>query len=213
MLIKALLASALETALNQYLVLDEDVELFLEPLVGKVVAITIEPFDATLYLCPTETRIQVLEQFLGEPDTRITGSLFALGMMGVSSKPMRSVFSGEVKIEGDTRTGRKFQALFEQLDIDLEEKLSHFTGDIVAHKIGQFFRGGKRWTDDALETLKLNITEYIQDEAKDSPVGPELEIFYRQVDEIRSDFDRLAQRVERLKTTYSETMLPLELQK
>ncbi len=213
MLIKAVFTSALETALNQYLSLDEDVELFLAPLAGKVIAIAIEPFDVTLFLCPTETRIQVLEQHFSEPDTRITGSLFALGLMGVSSRPMRSVFSGEVRIEGDTRTGRKFQALFEQLDVDLEEKLSHFTGDIVAHKIGQFFRGGKRWTDDAFETLRLNITEFIQDEAKDSPVGPELEIFYRQVDELRSDFDRLVQRIERLKATFAETVEPLDVQK
>lgn len=213
MLIKAVFASVLETALNQYLALDEDVELFLAPLVGKVIAITIEPFDITLYLCPTETRIQVLEQFVGEPDTTITGSLLALGLMGVSSKPMRSVFSGEVRIEGDTRTGRKFQSLFEKLDIDFEEKLSHFTGDIIAHKIGQFFRVGKRWGDDTLETLKLNITEFIQDETKDAPVGPELDIFYRQVDETRSDFDRLALRIERLKAALSESSAQLEPQK
>ena len=199
MLAKPMLTSALETALSQYLALDEDVGLFLSPLVGKVIAITIESFGFTLYLCPTATHIQVLEQYHGEPDTTITGSLWALGLMGVSSKPMHSVFSGEVKITGDTRTGRKFQTLFEQLDIDLEEKLSHFTGDILAHKIGQFFRAGQSWGKVTLETLKLNITEFVQDETRDLPVGPELDIFYRQVDETRSDFDRLKIRVERLK--------------
>jgi ubiquinone biosynthesis protein UbiJ len=199
MLAKPLFASALGTALSQYLALDEDAGFFLSPLVGKVIAITIEPFDFTLYLCPTIERIQVLEQYHDEPDTTITGSLWALGLMGVSSKPMRSVFSGEVKITGDTRTGRRFQTLFEQLDIDLEEKLSHFTGGILAHKIGQFFRAGQSWSSDTLETLKLNITEFVQDETRDLPVGPELDIFYRQVDETRSDFDRLKIRVERLK--------------
>jgi ubiquinone biosynthesis protein UbiJ len=199
MLAKPLLASALETTLSQYLALDEDAGLFLSPLIGKVIAITMEPFGFTLYLCPTEKHIQILEQYHGEPDTTITGSLWALGLMGISSKPMRSVFSGDVKIAGDTRTGRKFQALFEQLDLDLEEKLSHFTGDIIAHKIGQFFRAGQSWGNDTLETLKLNITEFIQDETRDLPVGPELDIFFRQVDDTRSDFDRLKIRVERLK--------------
>jgi ubiquinone biosynthesis protein UbiJ len=199
MLAKPLLASALETALSQYLAMDEDAELFLSPLVGKVIAMTIEPFGSTLYLCPIAKHIQVLEQYHGEPDTTITGSLWALGLMGLSSKPMRSVFSGEVKITGDTRTGKKFQTLFEQLDVDLEEKLSHFTGDIIAHKIGQFFRAGQSWGEDTLETLKLNITEFVQDETRDLPVGPELDIFYRKVDETRSDFDRLKIRVERLK--------------
>ncbi|NOQ35047.1 MAG: sterol-binding protein, partial [Methylococcaceae bacterium] len=72
MLIKPLLSSALETALNQYLALDEDVSLFLAPLAGKVIAITVNPFNETLYLCPTETTIQCLENFEGEVDTTLT---------------------------------------------------------------------------------------------------------------------------------------------
>ena len=205
MLIKPLLANALETGLNQYLAMDDDAELFLSPLTEKVIAITIDPFDLTFYLCPTATKIQILEQYHNEPDTTIRGSLFSLGLMGVNSNPMRSVFSGEVKITGDMSVGRKFQNLFEKLDIDLEEKLSHFTGDIIAHKMGNFFRAGQSWSKDTLETLQLNITEFIQDETRDLPVGPELDIFYRHVDTLRSDFDRLKIRIERLQNTAQTT--------
>jgi ubiquinone biosynthesis accessory factor UbiJ len=198
MAIKPLLLSALEGALNQYLALDQDASFFLAPLAGKVIAVTILPFDETIYLCPTADCIQILDQFPRQPDTRLTGSVLALGLMGLSSKPMRSIFSGEVVIEGDMVTGRKFQELFDKLDIDLEEILSHYTGDIIAHQMGRVFRAGQRWGKDSIETFRLNTAEFLQEETRDLPAGPEADIFYAQVDKLRTDFDRLLSKTERL---------------
>ena len=198
MIIKPLLISVLETALNQFLSLDEDASLFIAPLEGKVIAIKVLPFNETLYLCPTTDKIQLLEHYEQEVDTTISGTLSALGLMSLSSTPMRSIFSGEVKIEGDTHVADKFQQLFKKLDIDLEEKLSQFTGDIVAHKIGNLFRSGQNWTEESIETFKLNSKEFLQEETRDLPAGPEADIFYQQVDQLRSDFDRLSARVEQL---------------
>lgn len=204
MAIKPLLIGALEATLNQYLALDQDSSYFLTPLAGKVIAVNVQPFDDTIYLCPTTDSIQCLDQFPDQPDTRLTGSVWALGLMGLSSKPMRSIFSGEVKIEGDMQTGRKFQELFAKLDIDLEEKLSQFTGDIIAHKVANFFRAGQSWGKDSLETFKLNAAEFLQEETRDLPAGPEADIYYAQVDELRTDFDRLQSRIERLKKSLDE---------
>lgn len=205
MLIKPLLISALEAALNQYLSLDEDVSLFLAPISGKVIAINILPFNETIFLCPTADKIQVLENYIEEVDATISGSLSALGLMSLSSTPMRSIFSGEVKIEGDTHIAHKFQQLFEQLDIDIEEKLSHFTGDIIAHKIGNLFRNGQNWTEESINTFKLNCKEFLQEETRDLPAAAEADIFYQQVDEIRSDFDRLLARVEKIQINQSNS--------
>jgi len=198
MALKPLLTVALESALNRYIRLDLDVGELLAPIAGKVIELTVEPFGETLYLCPTHDAVQVLDAYPGEPDTRISGSLWSLGLMGISAKPMRSVFSGEVKIEGDMTTGRKFQALFDKLNIDLEEKLSQVTGDVIAHQIGNLFRAGSRWTRQSLRTFELNLSEFLQEETRDLPAGPEADIFYRHVDELRTDFDRLNSRIERL---------------
>ncbi|MGR9052097.1 MAG: ubiquinone biosynthesis accessory factor UbiJ [Gammaproteobacteria bacterium] len=198
MMLKPLLTGALEAALNRYLALDCDVGYFLAPLAGKVIAVTVLPFGDTLYLCPTEHNIQVLDTYPGEPDTTLTGTLPAFGLMGLSSKPMRSVFSGEVTITGDMSTGRKFQALFEQLDIDPEEHLSHVTGDVAAHQIGRLVRAGNSWALDALASLRSSTAEYLQEESRDLPAGPEADALYRRVDDLRSDYDRLEARVARL---------------
>jgi ubiquinone biosynthesis protein UbiJ len=205
MTFKPLLMGAFEAALNRYLALDSDVGFFLAPLAGKVIAVTVLPFNETIYLCPTAKTIQVLDVYPDEPDTTLSGSAIAFGLMGLSNKPMRSVFSGEITIIGDMHTGRKFQALFEKLDIDLEEKLSHYTGDVVAHQLGRLFRAGRDWGQDALESMKLNTTEFLQEETRDLPAGPEAYIFYRQVDELRADYDRLNARFTRLQNKLQET--------
>jgi ubiquinone biosynthesis accessory factor UbiJ len=198
MVIKPLLMSALETALNKFLALDQNSGVVLAPLAGKVIAVTISPFNETIYLCPGFDSIQLLDYSPDQPDTQLTGSIFALGLMGLSSKPMRSIFSGEVKIEGDMDTGRKFQELFTKLDINLEQQLARYTGDTIAHNISQFFRAGQEWSKESIETFRLNASEFLQEETRDLPAGPEVDIFYAQVDELRTSYDRLQSRIERL---------------
>ena len=198
MVIKPLLMSALETALNKFLALDRNSSNFLAPLAGKIIAVNISTFNETIYLCPTNNSIQLLDYSPDQPHTQLSGSVFALGLMGLSSKPMRSIFSGEVKIEGDMNTGRKFQELFAKLDINLEQQLARYTGDTVAHNISQFFRAGQNWSKESIETFRLNASEFLQEETRDLPAGPEVDIFYRQIDELRTDFDRLQSRIERL---------------
>ena len=198
MVIKPLLMTALEAALNLYLALDGNSGAFLAPLAGKVIAVTISPFNETFYLRPSIDSIQLLDYSPDQPDTQLTGSVFAFGLMGLSSKPMRSIFTGEVKIEGDMNTGRKFQELFDKLDINLEQQLARYTGDSIAHNISQFFRAGQDWSKESIETFRLNASEFLQEETRDLPAEPEVDIFYAQVDELRTDYDRLQSRIERL---------------
>ena len=198
MAIKALLRHAFEHALNRFLSLDSQREQYLTPLNGKIIAVHLLPFKETLYLCPTTDSIQILDQSPQDPDPTLTGSVFAFGLMGLSQQPMRSIFSGDIVIEGDLHVGRKFQSLFSQLDLNLEGLLARYIGDQTAQSLSQFFKKGQHWSQDSLDTLKLNLSEFLQEETRDLPSAPEVEIFYSQVDDLRSDFDRLNSRIERL---------------
>lgn len=196
--LKPLLTAALETALNSYLALDDHIEDYLAPMVGKVIAVHMTPFDETLYLCPTASSIQILESYQGEVDAGLSGSLSALGLMGLSATPMRSLFKGEVRLDGDTQLARKLQRLFEKLDINLEGKLARYTGDSFARRLSSLLRGSRDWTKHSLSTFRLNLEEFLQEETRDLPAKPEAELLFRQIDECRSDYDRLHARVERL---------------
>lgn len=198
MLIKPLLLNALEVALNSYLALDPNVPTTLAPLAGKVIAITLLPFNETLYFCPSAENIQLLETCLDTPDTTLTGSIWAFGAMGLSATPMRSIFSGQVTIEGDMHVGHKFQQLFAQLDLNLESILAQYTGEKIAQQLNGIVQATTGWVQESVTTLKLNTSELLQEETRDLPAPAEAEIFFRQVDTLRHDFDRLQQRVERL---------------
>lgn len=199
--IKPLLIGVIETALNRYLALDDHVEQLLAPMAGKVIAVHITPFDETIYLCPTRDNIQVLESYQGNVDAGLSGSLAALGLMGLSATPMRSLFKGEVRIAGDAEVARKLQRLFEKLNIDPESKLARYTGDNLAHKFTGLLRGSLAWSRHTLTTFRLNLEEFLQEETRDLPAKPEAELFFQQVDACRSDADRLTARVERLSAT------------
>lgn len=206
--IKPLLISVLETALNRYLTLDDHLEQLLAPMAGKVLAVHITPFDETLYLCPTHDSIQMLESYQGDVDASLSGSLSALGLMGLSATPMRSLFKGEVRMAGDTEVARKLQRLFEKLDLGLENKLARYTGENIAHKLTGLFRGGRDWSRESLNSFKLNLQEFLQEETRDLPAKPEAELVFQQIDNCRSDIDRLNSRVERLLATLSPTSEP-----
>jgi ubiquinone biosynthesis protein UbiJ len=124
--------------------------------------------------------------------------------MGLSATPMRALFSGEVTIEGDIATGQKFQELFAKLDINLEPQLARFTGETIAHNISQFFRTGKEWSKESLNTFRLNTAEFLQEETRDLPAKPEMDIFCQHVDILRTDFDRLQSRIERLENLQNQ---------
>ncbi len=202
MIIKPLLMSAIENALNIFIGLDDHKSEYLSPLADKIIAITILPFNETIYLCPSAEAIQLLDYSTNTPDTTLTGSVFAFGLMGLSASPMRSIFSGDVKIEGDMLTGKKFQTLFAKLNINLEPLIAQYTGDSIASNLSQFVNAGKNWSNQSIETFKLNASEFLQEETRDLPSAPEIDIFYTQVDQVRADFDRLESRVDRLQKAH-----------
>ncbi|WP_445368072.1 ubiquinone biosynthesis accessory factor UbiJ [Methylomonas sp. BW4-1] len=206
--VKSLLISALETALNRYLALDDHIEQYLTPMAGKVIALHVTSFDSSLYLCPTTQGMQILESYPGTVDATLSGSLSALGLMGLSATPMRSLFKGEVRIDGDAQVARRLQRLFEKLDINLESKIARYTGDAFAQRLGQLFRGSRDWTQHTLTTFRLNLEEFLQEETRELPAKSEAELFFRDIDTCRSDCDRLDARLARLEAAIQTTSAP-----
>lgn len=206
--IKPLLISLLEPAINQYLSLDDNANKLLAPIAGKVVAIEISSFNQTIYLCPTATSVQILETYNEAVDAKISGSLSALGLMGLSATPMRSLFQGDVRIEGDTQVAHKFQSLFAKLDINLEAKLARYTGESFAQQFASLFRSSRDWSQQSLTSFKLNLQEFLQEETRDLPAKPEAEELFQQIDISRNDFDRLNARIERLQKHLNSSSEP-----
>lgn len=196
--LKSLVAYSLEAAFNRYIQLDSDISSKLVPLSGKVIALHVTTINETLFLAPGSASLQILSDLPKPADAQISGSAFALGLMGLSATPMRALFNGEVRIEGDAQVARQFQRLLAELDINLEQHLARYTTPGFAQQISHSLRGSRDWLKHSTSSLRWNLQEFLQEETRDLPAQAEAEQLFAQIDACRSDFDRLQARIARL---------------
>lgn len=188
----------LEAAINRYIALDPEGAARLAELQGRVILIEIAGFGTRLYLIPSAVGFQLYGDYAGEADCVLRGTPLALARMGVSPRKEERLFSGEVRIEGDTHLAQAFGELVGALDVDWEEQLSRLVGDATAHQVGSRVRALERWGRRTGNTLTEDLKEYLQEEARLLPSRYEVQEFLDDVDYVRDDTERLAARVERL---------------
>ncbi len=197
------LLAAMETGLNQLFAMDPQTFERLKHFKGRIIAFQITDIGETFYFFPDQQGIQIVSHYEGDADTLISGSIMAFARMAMADEKTKTkaVFKGDISITGDIALGQHFQSLFKQLDIDWEEHLSHITGDVIAHSLGNMARGFFGWGKDTLSSLSMDVSEYIQYESRDIASGPEISHFNTQIDQIRSDVDRAEARINRLSKT------------
>ena len=201
------LTEAFETSVNQLLKQDPCTLEKFAALQGKVIAFELTDLELKLYLFPHTEGIQVKYLYEGKADTTLQGSAFAFVNMSFGDAT-ESFFSGDVRIKGDVELGQHFKRILDKLDLDWEEWLSNYTGDLVAFKAGSLVRSFNAWGKSALNTLELDAREYIQDEGQLTPHAIELEHFTENVSQLRDDTARLEARTLRLQKLLNKNTEP-----
>ncbi len=199
MSISAIAIAGLEEAFNRYIALDQAAAEQLLHLHGQVIAFDVVGLGLVLYLIPGPGGLQILSEYEGTPDCRLRGTPIALAHMGNLQANSEQLFSGTVEISGDTELAHQFGKIIGGMEGDWEELLSHYTGDIVAHEVGKLFRSTGHWGRRSMDTLGLDIQEYLHEELRLLPVKLEIEAFMNDVDTLRDDGERLQARTDRLK--------------
>ncbi len=195
----SLVASIVETAINRYLRLDADAAARLAELDDNVIALEIRGLEITLYILPVDNAVQVLADYEGEADAVISGGPMALARLGMSKDKSRQFADGSIEISGDTALGTSFSVILGSVEIDWEELVSKAMGDTAAHQFGNFIRGVKSWMGHARSSLRMDLSEYLQEEARLMPTRFEVEQFMDEADALRDDVERLQARFERVK--------------
>ena len=191
---------AIEAAMNRVLIQDPETLAELARLQDRVVGLQLKGIGITLYFLPHSQGMSVMTQYAAEADVLIIATPAALVRLKLSDQPQPTLFSGDVKMHGDIETAQRFQQIFGKLDVDLEEILSQYIGDIAAHRLGNIGRSLTGWFKQASLTLGRNLSEYVQYEGKDVATESELNDFSRSVDILRDDTERLAARINLLKS-------------
>ncbi|HIC7372770.1 TPA: ubiquinone biosynthesis accessory factor UbiJ [Legionella pneumophila] len=190
---------ALQTAINQAMKLDEQMPQKIQKLDGKTLEMVITPLNVNFYIRFKGSEMQLLHRIDGRPDTIIHSN--PIGLIRLSLLPTskaRSLFNDKIRISGDIELGQSVKKLFDEIDIDWEGHLAHFTGDVVAHQIGSFVRKGLEFKNQFSTSMQQNITEFLQEELRICPSRNELEDFFAEVDELVLSVDRLQAHINNL---------------
>jgi ubiquinone biosynthesis protein UbiJ len=194
------ITTIIEASINQYLGLDPAAGSNLQVLENSVLEVTLKEFQVPLYFQIIDKKINVRSSYEDEPDTRMTASIFTLFKMTLAKQNDEALLGADIEMSGDMDVGRQFRNIFKNIDIDWEEILSKYTGDIVAHKLGNGARLFSDWISNTNEILKKDVTEYLQEESKQLPSKEEVSDYIDAVDKVRLAVERVEARMRQLQS-------------
>lgn len=200
-MIKNFTLKALQKAINHALSLDETRQDELKKLEGNVLQVIINPLSVSFYIVFSQSQLQLLGEYEGAVNTTIQSN--PIGLIRLSLLPaskVRSLFNDQITISGDVELGQAIKKLFDDLDIDWEGHLARFTGDVVAFQVGSLFRQGISFKNRALESLNRQASEYFQEELRLLPPREEIEDFFKEIDALSLQVERIAAHFNQLMT-------------
>ncbi len=195
---RKLALSGLEMAMNRYLALDPDTIKRLSALKGKVIKVEHSDWDSAFYILPYSAGVHLVDDYEGEPDTTIKGKLVNLMRAGMAGAKSDTLFENQIEISGDTEVGEAMRDILQKMDIDWEEHVSHYTGDIVAHKMSVGLKSILAFGKQTASTLADNVKDYLHEEARAFPSQKQAESFYKDIAKLRNDVERADARLEHL---------------
>lgn len=205
MLVGQLISAGVELTLNQLLQLDPDCKPRLKKLAGKQLQVTINELPWTLLFTFSEqidvSALQQNQQQIpadAAADCHITLGLSTLSELSDSSKISQLIQQGKLDLDGDIDVAQGFSNLMKELDIDWEEQLSKYTGDVVAHQtfssVKALFNTAQQEVEKLADQLSAHLTK------PEAVAVSEIEVadFCDQVNHLRSASDRLEARIDHL---------------
>lgn len=104
----------------------------------------------------------------------------------------------EARVQGDAELAAAIAHVASNLRWDFEEDLSDFVGDAAAHRIGKDARRLSAWPREAAESSAHGVAEFLSEESHLLATPLQVEMFAKDVDDLRDAAERLDKRLDRL---------------
>lgn len=190
---------ALEASLNRALQLSPHSRAELEKLSDCVFALHCSAPPLDVYLQPSGEGIRLMGRYEGDVTTSVHGEVSDFAELATAQDPTAALINGRLELQGDSAPLIELQRILANLDPDWEAPLVSTLGDVAGHQVAQMLRAGFSWGRQASDSLGRQLDEYIHEEARLSPPRLELEDFYRDVQELGLQVERLESRTARLR--------------
>ncbi len=166
---------------------------------GHCIAIDITDLGFHLYCHPGDWGIRLSRNPPSRAiDARISGRLMALVSLASEEDKVSTSIKERVNFDGDVALAQKLQRILTSLDIDWEEALARYSGDVLAVQIHQRARRFGDWLGQSADSLLQTSSEYLREEARLSPARVEFEQFQSRLTTLKNDVARTEARLQQL---------------
>lgn len=190
---------------NKTLALDPETQTQWKDLEGHVITLDFTGLSVFTIEIVHEG-ICMIETDSSKPDVTLRGTPLSFLNLLMSHRQKKPLVNPDVSIEGNLSLLQQVMNVMEQLQIDWEDVLSRWIGEMPAYHVGRFARGATQWSQRAFQSMTQNINEYVHEEVKWFPTRFALHDFFEEVDRLREDVDRLTAKIDAIWTFTQKRM-------
>jgi ubiquinone biosynthesis accessory factor UbiJ len=195
----ALIENALAVVTNRLLASDADALVLLERLDGRVIAIHFRDREFRVFATINAGKVSYSKEADQPADVSMYGGAADFLTLIRANKGGRSLRAGRIEISGDLAVAQDVQALLDGLEIDFEEMISFWVGDVAAHQIGRAVRGAGDVASDVLGRFEKDVVDYLSYELVAIPQREEVAVLQQEIDALAQAVERAEERVARLR--------------
>ncbi len=151
---------AIEKALN-HMINANSVDIAL--IDNKIISINVDDINLSLFFLCLNSRIFVINNTQNKKtdvEIRMNKASFLSLFKGVTLEDL--IEKEDIEINGSIKTAQQLAGLLASSSIDIEELISQYTGDIIAHQVGQSLKQIKNMSlkndGSIIATLKEELT-------------------------------------------------------
>mgnify|MGYP001378780203 FL=1 len=195
--IEQLATAAIETAINTLINDNPDYGRRLLRLKGQVLQIHLIEVKRTLTFVFSQ-QVDVLAGYEGKPDCYLSLHLSILPELRNKNNITKLIKQEKIELDGDIELAQQFSGLMAACRPDIEEWMSRFTGDIVAHSVVQGAKVVGCWVKNQTQKHQNHLGQVLTQEWRIAPPPLEIAYFCDQVDEVKIMTDQLEFKLNRL---------------
>jgi len=200
---QSLFLSSLEVVINRALPFDPVAEQKVRQLNGKKLAVRTHTPEIVATVIFSGDSIHIMAGIDNSIDDEPAADAYMeTSSLTMARQAMRSHEQGidsNISIVGNQDLIDDIHHIVSLLDIDWEEPLSHFVGDVAAHQMGNVGRGLLRWSKQTFDTLITGSDITGSGSPLHSRTSEAFQDHAEAVSKVRADVDQLQQRIDSLK--------------
>ena len=194
----AALLAGVEAGLNKVLALDPTALPRLAALQGRVIAIDCTAPALRLFLLPGADGLRLAGHWEAPADCTLRAPAPRLLELALRRDKSAVLHAADVELDGHSACLLDLAAILQDLELDWEGALAEWLGPLGAVALARPLQGAGQWSGDALASLRLNLADWLAEEARLLAGRQEAEARFAELDDLKLALDRLEARSERL---------------